>query len=100
MSAPLSQSLHQSPPGLPVRGDGLLQLPEQHMERRVDAFAIEWHIRSVIKEGPDWYGACTCGFFTTSCLTADEAHRRPCEVEDTLLASRERERRVLARASH
>lgn len=65
-----------------------------------DAFAIEWHIRSVIKEGPDWYGACTCGFFTTSCLTADEAHRRPCEVEDTLLASRERERRVLARASH
>lgn len=61
----------------------------------ISAHSQEWHVRAVIKIGPDWYGRCTCGFFTTSCLTEEEALRRPCEVEDALLMSRERERRVM-----
>lgn len=57
----------------------------------------ELHVRETLKVGPDYYGRCSCGFFTTSCLTKAEAQRRSCEVEDTILMSRERERRVFLR---
>lgn len=61
----------------------------------LDDSPIELHIRGVLKAGPDFYARCSCGFFTTSCLTEEEAFSRPCDVEEALIASRERERRVL-----
>lgn len=89
----------QPMPSSPLEpADQRLYLAQQDPQPRMqDAPCVELHVRSVVKYGPDWYAWCSCGFVSTSCLTAEEAHRRPCEIEEILISSRERERRIYAR---